>query len=140
MGRKLKKVGNFLKEHWVEITVAGVGIVGGVIVYKAWNANGISEKLKDKLLSGIDAAKSAIPKSYDFADAEKLKALNVIYADVPGEVCEQVMFKGEDKISVALSFADVPVEKLGEFGEKFMKHFENKSDAMGITTWIEYDK
>ena len=140
MGRKLRKVGSFLKEHWVEIAIVGAGIVGGVVLCKAWKANEIPEKFKDKLISQIDAAKSTMPKGFDFADAEKLKALNVIYADVPGEVCEQVMFKGEDKISVALSFADVPVEKLGEFGEKFTKHFENKSDAMGITTWIGYDK
>ena len=92
MGRKLKKVGNFLKKRRREIIIGVCGITGGLIGYKL--------------------SKPTIPMK--IWDKSSVKKIGEVLSDVPGKVGGVFELGGYTFIGID----DIPIEKAGELGEK----------------------
>lgn len=110
MGRKLKKVGTFVKEHWLDFVIfGGCAIVGSVAGYKFSKTPRLSLKVWD---------------------SSSVKELGDLLSDVPGKVGGVFETAGYAFIGID----DIPIEKTGEFGEKIANVSSVVKDS--ITLWV----
>lgn len=108
MGRKLKKVGNFLNKHRRKIIIGVCGIIGGVISYKL--------------------SKPTIPMK--IWDESSVKKIGEVLSDVPGEVGGVFEIAGYTFIGLD----NIPIEKTGELGEKIASNTSLFKNSVGI--WV----
>lgn len=110
MGRKLKKVGTFVKEHWLDFVIfGGCAIVGSVAGYKFSKTSRLSVTVWD---------------------SSSVKELGDLLSDVPGKVGGVFETAGYAFISIN----DIPIEKTGELGEKIANISSAVKDS--ITLWV----
>lgn len=130
MGRKLKKVGAFLKEHWVEIAIGGLLIGGGVAVAKfACSRDG---DINIPLIEHDDGFVEFGNSGLGLFNEKGVEKLSNKFRDVPGKLTEAVKFTSEKGPCTGMTFV-TPVEKLGEFGEKLMTNVGEKTDTIPVT-------
>lgn len=128
MGRKLKKVGAFLKEHWVEIALGAVMIGGGVAVAKFASSRSGDIPMIEHDDGFVEFGNSGL----GLFNKKGVETLSSKFQNVPGKLTEAVKFNGEKGPCTGMTFI-TPVEKLGEFGEKLMSNVSEKSDSIPVT-------
>lgn len=140
MGRKLKKVGAFLKEHWVEIAIGGV-LIGGSIVLVKFNRSrdfDISEikipEIKTREIIPDDGFVELGNSGCGFFNEKGVEILSDKFQNVPGKITEAIRFTTEKGTHTGITF-DTPVEKLGEFGKKLMDCTSEKTDTIPVSVF-----
>ena len=130
MGRKLKKVGAFLKEHWVEIVIGGALIGGGVALVK-FNR---SRDFKIPEIVHDDGFVELGNSGLGFFNEKGVETLSDKFQNVPGKITEAIRFTNEKGTHTGITF-DTPVEKLGEFGKKLMDYRSEKTDTIPVSVF-----
>ena len=145
MGRKLKKVGAFLKEHWVEIVIGGALIGGGVALVKFNRSRDfdISEikipeikipEIKTRRIIHDDGFVELGNSGCGFFNEKGVEILSDKFQSVPGKIKEAIRFTTEKGTHTGITF-DTPVEKLGEFGKKLMDCTSEKNDTIPVSVF-----
>lgn len=130
MGRKLKKIGSFLKEHWVEIAIGGALIGGGVALVKFNH----SRDFKIPEITHDDGFVEFGNSGFGFFNEKGVETLSDKFQSVPGKLTEAIKFNTEKGPYTGMTF-DTPVEKLGEFGKKLMDCTSEKTDTIPVTVF-----
>ena len=108
MGQKLKKVGYFFKKNW-----KGIAITFGV----------------SAISCGIGYAVAKRP-NYFLITGELFDEIKERFSDVPGKLGE-ICYYPESRITT-YAFDNIPISKLGEFGEKIVTKNECIGGGLGV--------
>lgn len=131
MGRKLKKIGSFFKEHWAEIAI-GVALIGGAVVaVKINRSRGDFEIPKIVYDNGFTELGNS---GLGFFNEEGVERLSDKFSGVPGKITEAIRFNTNNGPYTGMTFV-TPVEDLGKFGEKLMEVTSEKADTIPVTVF-----